>query len=189
MYELVEIHDIVRIPPSKFGLPLNEVAIEELRERYEGHVLTLSTESGTETVIFVTVLEAEVDPEGMILPGDGATYHRVKYKAILFKPFIKEVATGEVVTVTKNGLYVNLGVADGYVHISQISEEKVTYDPARIALLLEGSKRVIEKGDVVRVKIYQSGPMAGKGMRLLLTMRSPGMGKLAWLRKKGGEKA
>ena len=38
MYYKTKIKDIVRIPPYKFGEPLNEVAIQTLNETYEGRL-------------------------------------------------------------------------------------------------------------------------------------------------------
>ncbi|ADV65631.1 DNA-directed RNA polymerase [Desulfurococcus mucosus] len=189
MYSLIKIRDVVRIPPSKFGRPVKNVALEELRSRYEGAITSIETPRGESKLgIVVTIVDANVDENGRILPGDGATYHDVEMYALVFTPFIKEVVEGEAVTVTKSGIYVNLGVLDGFIHINQVSEEKVVFDPARTALVLEESRRVIEKGDVLRAKIYTIGLLPGKGLRIHMTMRQTYLGKTDWLRKQGEQK-
>ncbi len=38
-FRLVEAEDYVRIPPSEFGKPLEEIALMQLRSRYEGRVV------------------------------------------------------------------------------------------------------------------------------------------------------
>ncbi|MEM0378510.1 MAG: DNA-directed RNA polymerase [Thermosphaera sp.] len=183
MYNVIRVKDVVRIPPSKFGRPLEEVALEELRELYEGTVVVLKNpftgEEKKEPSVIVTILRLNVDPSGKIIPGDGATYHNVEFEALVFHPQVKEVVEGEVVTVTKNGLYVDLGVLDGFIYINQVADEKVSYDAGRGSLLLEESKKYIEKGDVVRARIFNVSPMPGKGLRVHMTMRQPSMGKIA----------
>jgi len=187
MYSLVRVRDVVRIPPSKFGKPVKEVALEELRSKYEGAIVQVESPNRNPHLgIVVTVIDADVDENGRILPGDGATYHDAETTILLFSPFIKEVVEGEVVTVTKSGVYVNLGVLDGFIHINQVSDEKVTFDPVRTALVLEESRRTLEKGDMVRAKIYTTGILPGKGLRIHMTMRQPHLGKLEWLKKQGG---
>jgi DNA-directed RNA polymerase subunit E' len=182
LYNVIKVRDVVRIPPSKFGRPLEEVALEELREQYEGSVVILKNpftgEEKKEPSIIVTILGLSIEPSGKIIPGDGATYHNVEFEALVFHPFLKEVVEGDVVTVTKNRLYVDLGVLDGFIYISQVADEKVTYDPGRGALFLEESKKYVDKGDVVRARIFNISPMPGKGLRVHMTMRQPGMGKV-----------
>ena len=38
MWRVLTIEDYVRIPPSRFGEPLEKVAYEQLREQYEGKI-------------------------------------------------------------------------------------------------------------------------------------------------------
>lgn len=189
MYSLLKIRDVVRIPPSKFGRPVEAVALEELRCRYEGTIVSIEKPDGGEELgVVVAVVDAKVDETGRILPGDGATYHDVEVDMLVFAPFIKEIVEGEVVTVTRAGLYVNLGVVDGFIHINQVSDERVSYDASRSILLLEESRRIVEKGDSVRARIYTLGILPGKGLRIHMTMRQPHLGKLEWLKGKGGAK-
>lgn len=187
MYGIVRIKDVVRIPPSKFNRSLNIVAREELASKYEGAVVQIESEESKITqplAIIIAILNTHVNPTGRIIPNDGATYHDVVFDALVFHPFIKEVIEGKVETVTRTGLYVNLGILDGFIHINQVSDEKVHFDTVRGVLVLEESKRVIERGDVVRAKIYTMGPLPGKGIRIHMTMRQPWLGKVNWLHEK-----
>lgn len=184
MYSLIVVEDFVRIPPSKFDKPLEDAAIEELREKYEGRLISLEGANGKKIAIFLAILDAKVNEYGVILPGDGATYHKVVFEAVVFAPFQKEVVEGEIVTVTRSGIYVNLGAADGFAHYSQITDEKIEFDAARGALALTESRRYIEKGDKVRAKVYQVAPLPGKGIRISLTLKQPGLGKKEWILSK-----
>ncbi len=176
MYRVYRLRDVVRIPPEDFDKPLDEAAHRVLREVYEGRV---SKELG----IIVAVLDVKVDPEGKIIPGDGATYHNAEFTVLAFNPFLQEVVEGEIVTVTSYGLFVNLGATDGFIHKSQIADEPIEYDPTRPGLRLEDTHRLIERGDIVRARIYNVALMPGKGLRVNLTLRQPYMGKKEWIEK------
>lgn len=184
MFAVIRIKDYVRIPPVKFSKPLEEAVIEELRSKYEGAIVNIEHDQTSIFGIVIAVLKADVDQLGVIIPGDGASYHKTVFESLVFAPFEQEVVEGEVVSVTRTGLYVNLGVIDGFIHINQVSDERTTFDIARGSLLLEESRRYVDKGDIVRARIYTTGPMPGKSLRIHMTMRQPGLGKLEWIRKK-----
>jgi len=177
VYRLYRVRDIIRIPPSEFDKPLEEAAYNVLRRQYEG---VISSKVG----VIVAILDLKINPEGTILMGDGAVYFEVEYTILAFNPFQKEVVEGEVVTIIPQGLFVNLGAQDGFIHLSQISDEKVEYDPTRPGFVLKDSKRIVEKGDVVRARIYTLAASSDKGFRIHLTMRQPYMGKVDWYKKK-----
>ncbi|MDG6915685.1 MAG: DNA-directed RNA polymerase, partial [Nitrososphaerota archaeon] len=73
MFQLVELEDVVRVPPDRFGGSLENVALELLKQKYES---TISPENG----YLVLVNNVKVDKIGKIIPGDGATYHKVRFQ-------------------------------------------------------------------------------------------------------------
>ena len=185
MFMLVKARDVIRIPPSKFMRPLESVVLEELRSKYENMLVYIEEPGGAKHLaVIIAIVSVNVDSLGLVIPGDGASYHNVIFEFVAFSPFIKEVVEGEVVSVTRSGLYVNLGVIDGFIHINQVSDEHVTFDTASGSLLLEESRRRVERGDIVRARVYATGILPGKGIRIHMTMRQPGLGKLEWIRGK-----
>lgn len=176
LYRVYKIRDVVRIPPEDFDKPLNEAAWKVLRQIYEGLVTK-------ELGVIVAILDVKVEPEGKIIYGDGATYHNVEFTVLAFNPFVKEVVEGPVVTVTSYGLFVDLGATDGFIHKSQISDEDIEYDPSRQALVLRDTRRIIEKGDGVRARVYNVSLLPGKGLRVSLTIRQAYLGKTEWIKK------
>ncbi|OYT37939.1 MAG: DNA-directed RNA polymerase [Desulfurococcales archaeon ex4484_58] len=176
VYRIYRVRDIVRIPPEKFNKPLEEAAFDELRKNYEGMI---TKNMG----VIVTVLDVKVEPQGRIIIGDGATYHDAEFTLLAFHPFLKEVVEGEINTVLSHGVFVDLGAQDGFIHVSQIADEKIEYDPTRPALILKQSRRLLERGDRVRARIYNIAVLPGKGLRMQLTMRQPLMGKIEWIKK------
>jgi len=187
MYKLLHMNDVVRIPPEKFGSPLEQVAAEVLRSTFEGVVMR---EYGAVLAVF----NVQVSNVGKILAGDGGIFHRTSFSLLVYTPMIQEVVEGEVVEVTDFGVFVRIGPMDGLVHVSQIIDDFITFDAKRGALIGKESQRVLEKGSSVRSRIITVSLSGGasRGSKIGMTMRQPYLGVLSWidddLKKSGGEK-
>ncbi|BBD71950.1 DNA-directed RNA polymerase [Sulfodiicoccus acidiphilus] len=177
MFKLVKAKGIVRISPEFFGEPLEQTVLESLRQEYQERLIK-------DLGLVLAVMDVKVSEEGRIILGDGATYHDVEFQLLTFVPVPQEVVEGEVVQTDNIGIYVNIGPMDGLVHISQIADENLKYDPNRGILVGERTKRIIEGGDKVRARIVSiSAPSAGRLPRIGLTMRQPYLGKIEWIEK------
>ncbi len=128
--------------------------------------------------LVIAVADVEVNPEGIIIPGDGATYHDAKATLITFYPVTNEVVEGEVVDVKRIGIFVNIGPIDAFVHISQITDDRMTYNQAQGSLVGEETKLVISKGDRVRGRIVNVALAPPAHIRVGMTLRQPTLGKL-----------
>jgi DNA-directed RNA polymerase subunit E' len=175
MFKLITIEDTIRIPPEKFGKPLDKAAYEELKARYEGIV--------TEDLGYVVFLkDVKVSPVGKIIPGDGATYNSVTFSIITFYPQIQEIVEGEVVEVEDFGAFVRVGPIDALLHVSQIIDDFVSFDDKQAVLIGKETQRRLKAGDSVRTRItavsFAKGGTSGK---VGLTMRQPFLGKLEWI--------
>ena len=139
--------------------------------------------------IIVAIFDVKVSEEGRVIPGDGATYHDSEYSVLAFKPMIKEVVEGTVVSIQQSFARISLGPVEGIAHISQIMDEHVIFDPQRRAFIGERTRRIVEVGDVVRARIISvSMPSEPVGRpRIQLTMRQPYLGKPEWYRREKAE--
>ncbi|QKQ99804.1 DNA-directed RNA polymerase [Metallosphaera tengchongensis] len=172
MFKLIKARGIVRVPPEFFGEPLDKIAIEILNNEYKERLFK-------DLGLVLGVINAKVSEEGMIVFGDGATYHEVEFDLITFSPIIQEVIEGDITQVDNYGIYVNMGPMDGLVHISQIGDDNYKYDSVRGILVGEKSKKSFQKGDIVRARIMTiSYATGGRLPRIGLTMRQPGLGKI-----------
>ncbi len=172
MYMVHRVKDIIRIPPERFGEPLQNVATEVLMEKYMG---LYDKEMG----IVIGVYDVNVSPFGRILPNDGASYHEAEFSVISYKPALHEVVEAPVVDVKEFGLFVRLGPVDGFIHKSQVSDEYVEYDPTRPGFILKDSRKIIERGNIVRARIVAvSLSPEREELRIQLTMRQPYLGKI-----------
>ena len=173
MYYLVTVEDVVRIPPERFNEPLEAVASEILRSKYEGLI-------HVELGIIVALSNVKVSEIGRIVPSDGATYHDVSFDAITFLPKVQEIIEGEIVEVTDFGSFMRMGPIDGLIHVSQVMDDFIVYDKKRGALMGRESKRILQEGDLVRGRIVTVS-LSVKGAKVGLTMRQPFLGALSWI--------
>ena len=167
--------DTIRIPPETFGNPLESVGHQQVKAKYEGVV-------DEELGYVIAVTEVKVNSTGKIIPGDGATYHKVNFSLLTFYPKIQEVVEGEVVEIADFGAFVRIGPIDALLHVSQLMDDFISYDEKQGVLLGKESKRKLMSGDQVRVRITAvSLGRAGSSGKIGVTARQPFLGKLEWI--------
>jgi len=175
MFKLITLQDTIRIPPETFGNPLEKVGREQVKQKYEGVV-------DEELGYVIAVTSIEVSPIGKIIPGDGATFHKVLFSLLTFYPIIQEVVEGDVVEIADFGAFVRIGPVDALLHVSQLMDDYISYDEKQGVLLGKETKRKLTSGDQVRVRITAvSLGRAGSSGKIGVTARQPFLGKLEWL--------
>jgi len=175
LFKLVRLEDTIRIPPATFGNPLEAVGHQQVRAKYEGVV-------DQELGYVIAITEVKVSPVGKIIPGDGATYHKVEFSLLTFYPKIQEVVEGEVVEIADFGAFIRIGPIDALLHVSQLMDDFISYDEKQGVLLGKETRRRLTSGDQVRVRITAiSLGRAGSSGKIGVTARQPFLGKLAWI--------
>jgi DNA-directed RNA polymerase subunit E' len=176
MFKLITLQDTIRIPPETFGTPLEQVGRDQVKTKYEGIV-------DEELGYVIAVTGVEVSPTGKIIPGDGATYHRVTFSLLTFYPIIQEIVEGDVVEIADFGAFVRIGPVDALLHVSQLIDDYMSYDEKQGVLLGKETKRKLTNGDQLRVRITAvSLGRAGSSGKIGVTARQPFLGKLEWLK-------
>jgi len=175
LFKLVSEEDTIRIPPETFGNPLEKVGLQQVKAKYEGVV---SDELG----YVIAVVDVKVSQTGKIIPGDGATYHKVSFSLLTFYPELQEVVEGEVVEIADFGAFIRIGPIDALLHVSQLMDDFISYDEKQGVLLGKETKRKLMNGDQVRVRITAvSLGRAGSSGKIGVTARQPFLGKLDWI--------
>lgn len=175
MFKLLTLEDTIRIPPKRFGDPLKDAGHEQLRMKYEGMV-------DDELGYVVAVANIKVNPTGKIIPGDGATYHKVSFSLLAFQPKIQEIIEGEVVEIADFGTFIRVGPVDALLHVSQLMDDFISYDEKQGVLMGKESRRKLSTGDHVRVRITAVSLARGGGSgKIGVTARQPFLGKLEWI--------
>jgi DNA-directed RNA polymerase subunit E' len=177
MFNRIMMRDTIRIAPTSFGKPLEDAALAELKAKYEGLV-------DEELGYVISVIDLKVNPIGRIVPGDGGTHHSVIFSILTFFPEVQEVIEGEVVEVADFGTFLRIGPVDALLHVSQLMDDFISYDEKQGVLLGRESGRIIQRGDVFRVRIVAvSFPRGRSSGKIGVTARQPFLGKLDWIEK------
>jgi DNA-directed RNA polymerase subunit E' len=172
MFYLAEVEDYVRVEPRYFGLPTLESIEMQLNESY---VDSVSRDLG----FVISVISVNDVGEGIIIPGDGAAFYKSKFKVLVWKPELHELVYGTVKEITNFGAFIDLGVSQGMIHISQTMEDFVSLSKLG-TLHGKATKRSLAVGDkciarIVAISFKSGDPKIG------LTMRQPGLGKIEWI--------
>src|SRR5256712_5457744 len=174
MFQLVESADVVRVPPNRFGSSLENVALELLKLKYES---TISPEHG----YLILVTNVKIDRVGKIIPGDGATYHKVRFQVLAFYPLKQEVVEGEVVEITDFGAFVRIGPTDALLHLSQIMDDYLKSDVKSGMILANQSGRTMKIGTTLRARITAVSLGKTAAMKVGITCRQPFLGADEWI--------
>lgn len=175
MFKIIDLGDVIRIPPPMFNQPINLVALEVLKNRYES---TINPEIG----FIISIKKMSVDPIGKVIPGDGAAYHKVSFSVLTFFPKVQEILEGEIVEITDFGAFIRIGPTDALLHLSQITDDFLSSDVKQGLILASKSKRTLRVGSKVRVRITAVSLGRGAGMgKIGVTSRQPFLGALEWI--------
>lgn len=175
MYYLKTIEDKVRINPSLFASELNDALLRIIREKFEGRVFK-------DVGVVLGISNPTPLSDGIVIPGDGGAYYRVRFDALTFIPGVNEVYPGEVKEIVEFGAFVGVGPLHGLLHLSQISKEKFSYERKTKTLVSRAEKKSVKKGDSLLVKVSTvSLKSTIQDTKIGLTMRPDGLGKIEWL--------
>ena len=192
MYYRMKLSDKVRVPPHRLGEALDKVILDVLQEQLEGSI-------DKEIGIFIGVTKVLTIGEGEIIPGDGAVFYDVVFEAMVLRLSLQEVMEGLVVETTSFGAFVSLGPIDAMLHVSQISDEYISFDEKNSRLICQESKRFIAVGEPIRSRLVtlSLNEREPRDSKIGLTMRQSGLGTGVWLeddmnkekeKEKGGER-
>ncbi|MCF7871454.1 DNA-directed RNA polymerase [Candidatus Woesearchaeota archaeon] len=173
MFYKVKVKDYIRIPPEKFEEELETAMIQQIKTKYEGHI---SQELGS--VIDVSGIGDIKD--GVIIPGDGATFYETEFELLTFIPEMQEVVPGIIKDIADFGAFITMGPTEGMIHISQTMNDYVSFSKDK-ALLGKESKKTLKVNDKCRARIISISYKDLSNPKIGLTMRQDGLGKEEWI--------
>src|SRR3989344_3751164 len=173
MFYRTEISDHIRVSPRLFNLEINEAILRAVKQKYDGLI--------DPTIgVVIDVSSIKNIGEGIIIPGDGASYYETTFELLLFQPELHEVLTGKIKDIADFGAFITLGPIDGMIHISQTMDDFVTFAKDK-TLSGRDSKRSLKVGDTCRARIIAVSFKDVTNPKIGLTMRQPGLGKIEWI--------
>ncbi len=175
MYKILTVEDTVRLPPQRFNEELDAAIISEFENAVTGRI-------NKNIGIILAVTDVKECGEGKIIMGDGAVYYKVTLDMLVYQPMLNEVIEGSVSEIIEFGAFINFGPMDGLAHVSQITEDYMSYDQKNSMLIGKESKKALKLGDTVKARIVSvSLKPKFANSKLGLTMRQPYLGKPEWL--------
>ncbi len=178
MYNKVRLADTVRIAPELLGDDVKNAVRIALINKLEGEIdKTLGAIVGIIDVVEVG--------DGHILAGDGAVYYDATFDAIVFKLELQEIIEGSVVEIVEFGSFIGIGPMDGLVHVSQITDEYISFDSKNARLVTKESNRSLSEGDHVRARVValSINEREPRDSKIGLTMRQPALGRIEWIKE------
>lgn len=175
MYYVHSVKDTFKMPPEYFDKDIEKVATEILKKKYEG---TIDKNLG----VVVAIYNIRNISDGVIFAGDPSTHHDVDFDMLTYMPYVEEVVVGEVTELAEFGAFIRIGPIDGLVHVSQITNDFLSFDRKVPAFVSKRSGRMLKKGDMVFAKISTvSMKNSVKDSKIALTMKPEGLGKQEWI--------
>lgn len=174
MFYKVKVKDYVDLSPDLFGGDLNESIKEQLTRDY-------SEKTTEEFGLVISVISVDNIGQGFKLPEDSSRHYVVEFTLMTYKPEIHEVIEGEVSSITNFGVFVNMGIIDGLVHLSQTMADQVSFSKTG---MIQGSQtgQTLKAGDIVKAAVVAVSFKDIRNVKIGLTMRQPGLGSLEWLK-------
>ncbi|KAG5893157.1 hypothetical protein JTB14_000418 [Gonioctena quinquepunctata] len=102
MFILAEMKNVTRIAPELFNHKLNDAIAGELNKKLANKVVL-------NVGLCIALYDIISLQESFIFPGDGASHTRVKFRFIVFRPFMEEILIGKIRSCSQEGVHVTLG--------------------------------------------------------------------------------
>jgi len=174
MFYLVEVEDHIRVEPKHFGLPTQEAIEKQLNEDYIDKV-------NKELGFIIAVISVDKVEDGVIIHGDGAAFYKSHFKVLVWRPELHELVYGTIAEIATFGAFIQIGPAQGMIHISQTMEDYVSLSKTG-TLSGKANKRNLAQGDDCLARVVAISYKSGEP-KIGLTMRQPGLGKLEWIKE------
>lgn len=173
MFYKITVNDHIRVPPKVFDLSTKDAVIQRIKKKFEGFI---SKEFG----VVIDVADVGEIKEGIIIPGDGASYFDTTFDLYVFKPEMQEVAYTAVRDIADFGAFMNLGPIEGMIHIGQTMDDYVSFSKDKV-LMGKETKRTLKVNDRCKARVVAISYKDVTNPKIALTMRQPFLGRIDWI--------
>lgn len=173
MFYKVELQDHIRVPPKLFTADTKESVIKRIKKKYDGFI---SKDFG----IVIDVADVKTVSEGVIIPGDGASYYNTVFELLVYRPELQEIVLGNIRDIADFGAFMNLGPIEGMIHVSQTMDDFVSFSKEKV-LTGKETKRALRVNDKCKARIIAVSYKDVTNPKLGLTMRQKYLGRLDWI--------
>ena len=181
MFYKIQIKDHIRVTPRLFDLKVKDAVLKSAQQKYTGMI-------DPQLGIVIDVTDVKETGEGIIIPGDGASYYEAKVEILTLIPELQEAITGNIRDIADFGAFITMGPIDGMIHVSQTMDDFVSFSKDKV-LAGRDTKRNLRIGDSCRARIIAVSFKDLNNPKIGLTMRQAGLGKIEWLTEEEKPKA
>jgi DNA-directed RNA polymerase III subunit RPC8 len=147
MFVLSIIEDKLKINPHEFDKDTADVLLRRINGKYVNKVIP---DVGL-CIAFYDFIDVGVP---YIYPGEGASHQHVKFRMVVFRPFVAEIMTGKVINCSQDGIKVSLDFFDDvYIPSYSLQVPSEYSDRQWRWEYTEGEAFVTEIGDTIRFKV------------------------------------
>lgn len=170
MFYKTVLKDIVRVPPEFFGEDIKASILSQIREKYTGY-------TSSEVGIVIDVISVHDFGEGILIPGDGASFYECEFEVISLRLGLQESIIGKIRDIANFGAFITLGPIEGMIHVSQTMDDFVSFSENKVLQGKEKGKS-LKVNDICRAKVIAISFKDVSNPKIGLTMRQNFLGKL-----------
>lgn len=101
MFILSRLSDLIRIPPDQFNKEARKAILYELNKKYANKIIQ-------NLGLVISVWDLIKIDDGLLKPGDGASFIKCEVRVVVFRPFVGEILTGWIEKCTPDGIKVKM---------------------------------------------------------------------------------
>ena len=101
MFILSALDEEIRVQPQDLSKTPLDAVTEVIEQRFLDRVIP-------DLGLVVTLYDVQSIEGGFIYPNDGAAFFKVKFRVVVFRPFVGEILVGKLKSCSKEGLRVSL---------------------------------------------------------------------------------
>lgn len=150
MFNLVRMHDIVKIQPSEFSKDVHDAIVEAINCKYTNKVVL-------ETGLCMQLYDVLSIGDVYLYPGSAARHVEVRFRLLVFRPFVGEVVLGTVLGTSKQGVTVSLGFFEDVLIPIELMWPTVEWDDVEKTLCWKNELGdfYIDTGEHVRFRVAE----------------------------------
>lgn len=180
MFYKTVLKDHIRVPPNMFEEETEASILKQVRDKYGAFT---SNDLG----IVIDVVKVNSYDEGIIIPGDGASFYETEFEVINLKVGLQESVIGKIRDIADFGAFITLGPIDGMIHVSQTMDDFVSFSKDK-ALQGKEKGKTLKINDICRAKIIAISFKDLSNPKIGLTMRQGFLGRLDGLKEELADK-
>ncbi|KAJ0843096.1 putative DNA-directed RNA polymerase [Helianthus annuus] len=191
MFNLTKLEHTLRLEPHLLTLPLNEAIKGELERLFVDKIIA-------KLGLCISVYDIESIDGGFIFPNEGAPTYTVKFRLIIFRPFVGEIISARLKESNADGLRLSLGFFEDIYIPELLMPEPSEAEPdsenrgqVKWTWLFNDEKYLIDGVDEIRFRVQnikfpeipreQKDPKPFAPMEIIGSLVSEGgLGPVSW---------